>query len=320
MLTVLAIPIQGIAGVTNPAPTQLPARDESDEELRVRAKSFLHGSERATIGALRGALAREQIDADVVDFADRPGYVEITPHVDAVSPEQELRLRAAIAAARPAGVRVDLLGFRAPQRVDLALRLTTAANLVEADLAAAQAQAREAVVRFFDRLETAADASVNQLVGALRAVPGVQDVRLLSARVGETDVLDREAGVLTLAGTASVLGELRIADPSLPTLVAVTVTHPAGAVPDPAAVQAGVAAALAAAGTANEAEGAVVTLTYEALRAATGVAGGAAVQFAFSARDGSSRLLTDPGDDPYALTPFERLALSAVVVEPEAQG
>jgi hypothetical protein len=216
-------------------------------------------------------------------------------------------------------VRVDLKTSRAPQRVDLALRLTTAQGLLEADLSAAQAEARLAVERFFDVLDTAQDGSLNQLVGAILAVPGIEDVRILSAAADGVDVLDREAGVLSLAGMASALGELRIADPNLPTLVAVTVTHPPDSVPDPAAVQAGVAAALAAASTANEPEGAAVALTYAALRTASGAPEEATVEFAVSARDGTSRLLSDPADAPYVLTPFERLALSAVVVEPEAE-
>lgn len=54
----LAVPIAGVAAVTNPAPTSLSARDETDAELRTRAKNFLHGSERATLGALRQAIIR----------------------------------------------------------------------------------------------------------------------------------------------------------------------------------------------------------------------------------------------------------------------
>ena len=53
VLTVLPVPIAGISSVTNPAPASRATADETDAELRTRAKSFLHGSERATIGALK---------------------------------------------------------------------------------------------------------------------------------------------------------------------------------------------------------------------------------------------------------------------------
>ena len=55
-LTVLPVPIDGIAAVTNPAPTAVATQDETDTELRTRAKNFLYGSERATLGALKNAF------------------------------------------------------------------------------------------------------------------------------------------------------------------------------------------------------------------------------------------------------------------------
>ena len=71
-LTVLPAPIAGIAGVTNPAPTALTAQDETDAELRMRAKNFLHGSERATLGSIKEAIARQGITADVVEPEGAP--------------------------------------------------------------------------------------------------------------------------------------------------------------------------------------------------------------------------------------------------------
>ena len=64
------MPIAGIVGVTNPAPTAISAQDETDAELRTRAKNFLHGSERATLGALKQAVARQQITADVDEVVE----------------------------------------------------------------------------------------------------------------------------------------------------------------------------------------------------------------------------------------------------------
>lgn len=95
-LAVLPVPIAGIASVTNPAPTAIATAGETDEELRERAKGFLHGSERATLGALRQAVARQQITADVEEDPDRPGHVKITPHAEAMPPELQERLLRAI--------------------------------------------------------------------------------------------------------------------------------------------------------------------------------------------------------------------------------
>jgi len=65
VLTVLPVPIAGISAVTNPAPASRATADETDAELRIRAKSFLHGSERATLGALNQVLARQQVRAEI---------------------------------------------------------------------------------------------------------------------------------------------------------------------------------------------------------------------------------------------------------------
>ena len=112
MLTVLPVPIAGISAVTNPGPASRATADETDAELRTRAKSFLHGSERATLGALQQVLARQQIRADIVEVADTPGLVRVTPQATDLPPERVAQLIADLDAARPAGVRVELLGVK----------------------------------------------------------------------------------------------------------------------------------------------------------------------------------------------------------------
>ncbi len=229
----LPVPIAGIAGVTNPAPTALSAQDETDAELRTRAKSFLHGSERATLGALKEAVARQQITADVDEVVDsegrRVGRVEITPHVEVLAPELQQRLLTAIEDARPAGVHVTLQGAVAPQKVDLELRLTTVAGLLEQDLRAAQRAARDAIGDYFARLPAREAGSVNEARRARSRRPGDRG-RAHRQRHGRaaTNVLDRGHGVLAIDGFPTVLGELQIADPNLPTLVTVARRVPEG--------------------------------------------------------------------------------------------
>ena len=73
---------RGIVGVTNPAPTAIAAQDETDAELRTRAKNFLHGSERATLGALEQAIARAAASPPTSTRVDRARAGHVTPHVD----------------------------------------------------------------------------------------------------------------------------------------------------------------------------------------------------------------------------------------------
>ena len=254
VLTVLPVPIAGISAVTNPGPASRATADETDAELRTRAKSFLHGSERATLGALQQVLARQQIRAEIVEVAETPGLVRVTPQAVDLPPERVAQLIADLDAARPAGVRVELLGVQVPLAVDMDVKLVTQPRLPEADLKRAHDAVRAALVDYFGGLPLRADASLNQIVGRVLAVPAVQDVQLLSARVRVVDDgvesseerLDAAAGVIHLAQDPTVLGALHIADPNLPTGVSVVVRFPsAGPVPDPAQMEAALAAAIA---------------------------------------------------------------------------
>lgn len=239
-LTVMPSPIAGIVSVTNPDPTAMASRDESDDELRTRAKSFLHGSERATPGALVAALAAEGVRGDVTELAGldasghvtgSPGVVEITPHADAMTPDLQQRLLTAIEDVRPAGVVVRLQGASAPARLDLDLRLTTAPGLLDQDLRAAQRGVRDGIGTYLQRLPTSSDASLSQLAGSVMSVNGVQDLRVVAATLSNgsapANVLDPAGGVIHLAGVAVALGDVRITDPALPTSLDVTVTVPA---------------------------------------------------------------------------------------------
>jgi uncharacterized phage protein gp47/JayE len=236
-LIVLPVPIAGIVNVTNPAPAALGARDETDEELRTRAKSFLHGSERATLGALHQAISRQGggITAEIVEDPVTPGLVSITPHAAALTPTLSQRLATAILEVRPAGVKVTIA--TAPQAVNLELRLTTSATLLEQDLRAAHDTVKTRIADYFAKLPVSEAASVNRIVGLALNVAGVEDVRILSAtRANGDSVLDREAGLIDVLDTAEsrlpkVLGGLRIADPNLATAVITAVTYPAGQAP-----------------------------------------------------------------------------------------
>jgi hypothetical protein len=322
-LTVLPVPIAGIAAVTNPAPTAIATAGETDGELRDRAKGFLHGSERATLGALRQAVARQQITADVEEDPGRPGYVTVTPHVETMPPELQERLLRAIEDARPAGVKVEVLGFQPPAKVDLELRLTTKKGLVEADLLAAQRAVREKVEDYFRRLPAKDPGSVNKIVGLVLSVPQVEDVRIVSATVDGGDVLRPATGLLDIGGQPTVLGELAIADPSLPTRISAVVTFPRDAAPPPDKVRiaADFTSALAALNGLNDRDrdsvrepgSAPVLLSYGDLLP---LVAGFKLELVVTLQSGFTQILEKPGDR-YDLTPFERLELAGVEIQEE---
>lgn len=319
-LTVLPVPIAGIATVTNPAPTAIATESETDEDLRERAKNFLHGSERATLGALRQAVARQQITADVEEDPARPGTVRITPHAEAMPPELQERLLRAIEDARPAGVRVELAGFQPPAKVDLELRLTTKKGLTEPDLLAAQRAVREKVEDYFRKLPAKDPGSVNQIVGLVLSVPQVDDVRIVSATAGDASVLDLANGQLAIGGTPTVLGALYIADPNLPTRVSAVVIHPPAPVPPPDQVRIGADLANAFADLNQQNEqgaGGTVLLSHDGLlQLVTGGTRPYELRLAVTLQSGVTQILEKAGDQ-YDLTAFERLELAGVELQEE---
>lgn len=319
-LRILPIPIAGISDVSNPEPTSLTNREENDRELRQRAKSFFHGSERATLGAIEEAIARQGITADVVESSDQPGLVQVVPHAEHLSPEQRQRLATAIRDVQPAGVRVEILGTKVPRKVDLGLVLTTVQDLPEEDLRGAHQTVRAEIEDYFDRLPAKAAGSINQLVSRVLAVSGVEDVRLSTASwvVGEVteSVLDLPSSKLTIAGFPTVLGELSIADPNLPTQVDVVLTYHRGDLPDRLAIEAALETAIGGDGPLPP-DAIRIVAFQELLEAIRGV--GPAPQsaaFVFVQASGLTRELSEAGDE-YEMIASERLSLRGVILREE---
>jgi hypothetical protein len=357
-LTLLPVPVAGIGGVSNPSPTARLTRDETDDELRTRAKNFLHGSERGTLGAIKGALAAQGIAADI-DEASSPGYVDVTPHVDALTPEARQRLVSAIDAVRPAGVVVRLKDAVPPVRINLSLRLATAAGMIEKDLKAVQRAVGEKVADYLGSIPAKDAGSLNRLIGVVQSVKGVEDVQVLEiarAEGGGQTPLDTGNGTLGLGGLTSTLGSLQITDPNLPTLLNAIVTYPKNAAPpDQVAIQQALGGAVAYLNDLNSTElaaGAPAAernkrkLPFGKLLLAMPLPDKPAVtlasfdnpagqppalpdeasaapyqaQFVFSAESGFSRILAKSADPEYALAPLERLSLSGVQLQQEGSG
>src|SRR5262249_44324759 len=229
-LKLLPVPIAGIAGVTNPTPTARVTTDETDDELRARAKNFLHGSERATLGALKQAVAMLGMTAEIAETA--PGNISITPHAAAMTPELQQRLQTSIEMVRPAGVVITFAGATPPRPLNLKLGLKTGKDLLEQDRRTIQRTLKQKLSDYFAKLSSSDNASVNRIIGLAQNIPGVEDVRILSADwnpgPGVVSVLDAQAGILNISGAPVTLGNLQIIDPGLPTLLNAVITRPQG--------------------------------------------------------------------------------------------
>jgi hypothetical protein len=115
-ITTLIFPIEGIDRVTNFDPTALGAADETDEELRERAKSALRGLGQCTIdGLIQAAREARATNVEVMDPMFPPD--DPSKHTPAgrvamiveVEPARFLNVVSAVNAARAAGVSVQFL-------------------------------------------------------------------------------------------------------------------------------------------------------------------------------------------------------------------
>jgi hypothetical protein len=341
-LVLLTRPVAGIESVTNPAASTRLDRDESDEELKSRARRFLAGSERGTLGAIVNAVAGEGLRAEVLEPA--PGQVVVQLQGGALDPDRRARLKRAVDQARPAGVRVDILDGSPPVKVDLNLRLTTAPGLLETELRAIQEAIRKRYADYFATLPIKSDGSLPKLIGLAMGVDGVEDLRVTSAKAGATDVLDPLAGSLALASLSTELGEIRISDPALATGLTLAVRYPRGEpIPDQAqfaaALEAAVASLNALAEQANPAFDAQRSLSWGRLTrllplpkggftpasleqqfagspgASDGEITPYSVQWVFTRPTGASQVLEAAAAPAFALATEERLSVAAVRVE-----
>lgn len=350
-LVLIAKTISGIDSVTNLEPSTVASSDEPDPDLRTRAKNFLHGSERGTLAAIRQAIARENVLADVSESA--PGIVNVVFHGEDFVPEQKLRIERAVDEVRPAGILMNYSYAASPQAVDIEIRLSTQKGLLEEDLRRIQGDIKNKIAEYFRKLEVKATGSINRIVGAALETAGVEDVRILGATVGGNDVLDRESGVLAIGGAPTVLGELIITDPNLPTLLQVTIRFPKNiAAPDKTAITNALNADIAYLNQLNAVDlppdAGLVEITKRQLSfgrlalslplpgkttlsmanydtaVATGSApplpgiealGDYAAQWTFISETGLGTLIDAPESPLYVLSDFERLSLGGVEVQ-----
>ena len=123
VLTVLPRPIVGIETVTNREPTVLRLREESDEELRERAKGALRNTGKATRDAIQFAIRR--LGAESVEIVDRPrglsGEIEVIVDGTALDdPVRQAEINNAVNDTKAAGIHAVL---RVTKRIHLFLKL-----------------------------------------------------------------------------------------------------------------------------------------------------------------------------------------------------
>jgi hypothetical protein len=212
-ITTLVRPIEGIERVTNAEPTLFGAPDETDAQLRDRARMALRALGSATVAALRAAVERER--ASVVEVWDpagplarrsRPGEVALLVEAE---PERFGQVLDAVHATRAAGVRATVQAHYVYVRPRLAAR--AAAPLGAEGTARAQARAVAALQGYVDALGSGDDADGRAMLKALEVVASLgsipPDAETLERALA--DALGRAAPTAPAGGRRAAREQLR---------------------------------------------------------------------------------------------------------------
>jgi len=189
VLVVVQRAIAGIEKVINERPTTLASAEESDVELRARAKGALGAANKGTLDALRNGLLLlpEVRDVKIVDMPNGvPGEIQISVSLaDAGDGPLPPAVRRRIDELRPAGIRVlaDPAGRLALQ-VRVALILAGSFQPA-AEIDAIRAAVRSRLIDEVQRNGVGRPLRVRPLSAALLADPRLVDVTLTVGAQGQ---------------------------------------------------------------------------------------------------------------------------------------
>jgi hypothetical protein len=186
----LLAPIEGISRVINFEPTILGAEDESDIELRSRAKAVLRALGKGTIMALVRIIREGR--GEPVEIWDansqglkrsQPGTVTILVEAE---PERMPALLGSVEETRAAGVLATLIAryvFFKPR-----LLLTITPGLTPAGKHKVLTQAIQAIQTYVDGLSSGDDALGSEVLKAIKAVEDVNDVKFADVITWRSDL------------------------------------------------------------------------------------------------------------------------------------
>jgi len=192
VLDVMPRPLHGVEGVTNRVPLVPQAQDETDDELRERARHRLSSTNLGTPQSLQRALRSLGLSHVEVQepFQDQPGYVEVV--VGDVDFDDTLRERAlrAIEETRPAGIRVHLRGVTwVWVQVEASLELDQERN--EAERRTIESELQAQLTQYLSGLKAGESVRESKVRNLLASHDNVRDVHARRTAAGTTGSLLR---------------------------------------------------------------------------------------------------------------------------------
>lgn len=213
-ITNLSQIIAGIARVSNFEPTFLAAEDESDDDLRLRAKAALRGLGKATIAALMRAVFENRAKLTELSDPNTPGDKRTAPgKVDMLVETEPARFPGLVAAVndtRAAGVQVTIVArfvFVTPRIVaKIAPGLTAAGKTkIAGDIISTLQQ-------YIEGLGAGKPATGQALLDVIKKVKDVTDPRIVDVRTARADVGKPGTDPLVEALVAKIV-DVNVADP-----------------------------------------------------------------------------------------------------------
>jgi hypothetical protein len=201
-------PIAGIARITNFEPTFLGAADETDDELRRRAKAALYALGNATLPAIEAAIRSSfATTLEIWDpngaSARRTDLGTLTLLIEA-EPERFPSLHAAVQSTRAAGVRAELIAryvFVTPKLVvEIAPGLNGAGKQQLAE------NVVSAVKELIRPLSSGDPLLASALLATVKAVEDVTGARIVDVATARSDVTAGAPETLVDAVVAFILG------------------------------------------------------------------------------------------------------------------
>ncbi len=183
-------PVGGIDRIINFEPTVLGAADETDEELRARAKAVLRALGKGTLMALfRVVLEGNGTPVEAWD-PNTPGAKRAQPGTATLlieaEPERMPQLRAVVEETRAAGVLTTLIAryvYFKPR-----LLLTLKPGLTPAGKGKVIQQVIDAIQSYVDPLSSGNDAEGEKILEAAKGVEDVKDVKIADVLTWRSDL------------------------------------------------------------------------------------------------------------------------------------
>lgn len=196
VISLMPKPVLGIEKVENPEDTVIGTRDETDEELRTRARRVITGSTTATVEALYlNLMGIPHLSS--VNIVDRPkninGRVDIVVDSSKEFDEVKEKVYEVLSRVKPAGIYVDVSHT---QKVypSYTFDITPGTSLSEEETEKIEAAVGGEIKEYFQALGPGENVLAKRLVAAVIAMDKVYDAKLDPANVR---LFDSKSAVLS---------------------------------------------------------------------------------------------------------------------------